>query len=133
VHSWFCKLIARLFSFCLANSGAKELLAFCVDVQWLAAVEVALLKGRHPLLEYSVNLAVKSTNDNWHHGGGKGWSSSLRAHQLPRGKETVATPRVVNFPEVKEQPDSGMFFQELGNYQSHFWELEEQREKANPL
>lgn len=113
--------------------GAKESLAFCVDVQWLAAVEVALLKGRHPLLEYSVNLAVKSTNDNWHRGGGKGWSSSLRAHQLPRGKETVATPRVVNFPEVKEQPDSGMFFQELGNYQSHFWELEEQREKANPL
>ncbi len=104
-----------------------------MDVQWLAAVEVALLKGRHPLLEYSVNLAVKSTNDNWHHGGGKGWSSSLQAHQLPQGKETVATSRVVNFSEVKEQPDSGMFFQELGNSQSHLWELEEQREKANPL
>ncbi len=101
--------------------GPKKLLAFCVDVQWLAAVEVALLKGRHPLLEYSVNLAVKSTNNNWHRWGGKGWSSSLQAHQLPRGKETVATSRVVNFSEVKEQPDSGMFFQELGNSQSHLW------------
>ncbi|CAK9217031.1 unnamed protein product [Sphagnum troendelagicum] len=80
-----------------------------VAFEWLAAVEVALLKGRHPLLEYSVNLAVKSTNDNWHldtvaqEKSGSDVAEDNSSHQLDVKTNDLGKDAATSIPEKKDE------------------------------
>ncbi|CAM6008624.1 unnamed protein product [Sphagnum balticum] len=82
-----------------------------VAFEWLAAVEVALLKGRHPLLEYSVNLAVKSANDNWHRGvdivaqekSGSDVAEDNSSRQLDVKTNNLGKDAATSIPEEKDE------------------------------
>ncbi|XP_024544544.1 uncharacterized protein LOC112351260 [Selaginella moellendorffii] len=52
---------------------------FKIVLEWLAAVEIALLKGRHPLLR-GIDLAIKPS---------KGWSTNLTTGLLEEGNEYI--------------------------------------------